>query len=206
MCLIRLITGSIIGLLLGSLMSVFFLLFVLSAVTLLLAANGGPSPCEPQGGPLVVDDTQAASFQQKWDAFQDTLDALNAGQPVEQAQFVAFSESEISSRANQYADERHIPIDDIRVCLNQGHGEGTGTVSILGFDTRVRVKGTLEFSEDSAQPRIDEMEIGNVPGFMSAPVRRLVNRQLDRAAVDVVNAHNYQVLIGQGSGAVAGTP
>jgi hypothetical protein len=50
------------------------------------------------------------------------------------------------------------------------------------------------------------MEIGNVPGFMSAPVRRLINRQLDRAAVDVVNAHNYQVLIGQGSGAVAGTP
>jgi hypothetical protein len=203
MCLIRLVTGSIIGLLFA-LFGMALLLFVgLGLVTLVLASNGGPSPCEPAGGPVVVDDAQAASFQRKWDEFQDALDAVNAGQPVE-TRFVAFTESEISSRANQYADDNHIPIDDIRVCLDQGHGTGTGTVSILGFETRVRVKGTVQFNADSAQPRVDEMEIGSVPGWMSGPLRRLVNRQLDRAAVDVVNAHNYRVLIGEGSGAVAG--
>ena len=205
MCLIRLITGSIIGLLLGGVMALFVIVLGLSALTLVLATNGGPQPCEPLGGPLIIDDAQAASFQQKWNSFQGTLDALNSGQPIDSTQFVAFSESEISSRANEYAGERNIPIDDIRVCLNQGYGEGTGTVSILGFDTRVRLKGTVEFDENSAQPKIDEMEIGSVPGFMAAPLRRLVNRQLDRTAVDVVNAYDYQILIGQGSGAVAGT-
>jgi hypothetical protein len=205
MCLIRLITGSILGLLFGALTTLFVLVLGFSALTLLLATTGGPDACEARGGPLVIDDAQAASFQRKWGAFQDTLDAVNAGQPAEPTRFVAFTESEISSRANEYVDDRHIPIDDIRVCLDQGHGIGTGTVSILGFDTKVRLKGTVEFTSDSARPRIDEMKIGNVPGFMSAPLRRLVNRQLDRAAVDVVNAHNYQVLIGEGSGAVAGS-
>ncbi|MEX0751119.1 MAG: hypothetical protein WD359_09960 [Dehalococcoidia bacterium] len=205
MCLIRLITGSILGLLFGALTTLLVIVLAFSALSLLLATTGGPEPCEPRGGPLVVDDAQAASFQQKWNEFQTTLDMVNAGQTVDPARFVAFTESEISSRANEYVEGKHIPIDDIRVCLDEGYGVGTGTVSILGFDTKVRLKGTVEFTDDSARPRIDDMEIGSVPGFMSAPIRRLVNRQLDRAAVDVVNAHNYQILIGNGNGAVAGT-
>lgn len=206
MCLIRLITGSILGLLFGGLMTLLVIALALSALTLVLASSGGPAPCEPRGGPLVIDDARATSFQQKWNQFETTLAAVNAGQPVAPTQFVAFTEGEISSRANQYVDDNHIPIDDIRVCLDQGQGVGTGTISILGFDTDVRLKGTVQFNDDSAQPKIDEMQIGRVPGWMSAPVRRLVNRQLDRTAVDVVNAHNYQVLIGEGSGAVAGSP
>jgi hypothetical protein len=205
-CLIRLITGSIIGLLVGVLMTLFIIALALSALTLVLASTGGPEACEPRGGPLVVDDAQSASFRRKWHQFQDALNAANAGEPVEPARFVAFTESEISSTANEYVDDRHIPIDDIRVCLDQGYGTGTGTISILGFDTKVRLKGTLEFTEDSARPRVYEMEIGSVPGFMSAPLRRLVNRQLDRVAVEIVNAHDYRVLIGEGSGAVGGTP
>ena len=205
MCLIRLITGSIIGLMFGALTTIFVLVLAFSALTLLLATAGGPEACEPRGGPLVIDDAQAASFQRKWGEFQDALNTLNAGQPVEPTRFVAFTESEISSRANEYVADRNIPIDDIRVCLDQGQGTGTGTVSILGFETKVRLKGTVEFTSDSAKPRIDEMKIGSVPGFMSAPLRRLVNRQLDRAAIDVVNAYDYQVLIGEGSGAIGGT-
>lgn len=202
MCLFRMITGSILAMLLGVMAIALVGALVFGAVTLALAANGGPKACEPRGGPLVIDDVQAASFDQKWDTFQEAIDAVNAGQAPDPARFVAFNESEISSRANTWADERNIPIDDIRVCLDDGYGVGTGTVSILGFDTKVRVKGAVQLNENSAQPRIDEMQIGSVPGWMSGPLRRFVNSELDRTAVDVVDAQQYRVLIAQGSGAV----
>jgi hypothetical protein len=150
----------------------------------------------------VISSAQAAAFDEKWDTFQGAIDAVNAGGSADPSQFVVFTESEISSRANTWVDERNIPMDDIRVCLDEGYGVGTGTVSILGFDTKVRVKGSVQLNENSAQPRIDEMQVGSVPGWMSGPLRRLVNRQLDRTAIDVVNAQQYRVLIAQGSGAV----
>jgi hypothetical protein len=196
------ITGSILALVLGVLAIALAGALVFGVVTLALAANGGPAACEPQGGPLVIDDAQAASFDQKWDTFQDAIDAVNAGEAPDPARFVAFNESEISSRANTWADQRNIPIDDIRVCLDDGYGVGTGTVSILGFDTKVRVKGSVQLNENSAQPRVDEMQIGSLPGWMSGPLRRFVNSELDRTAVDVVNAQQYRVLIAQGRGAV----
>jgi len=208
MCLIRMITGSIVAMLFGTAAMLLIVVLALGGLTLVLAANGGPSGCEPRGGPLTIDDAQAASFRDKWREFQDALEQGGgnvAGGPEEATQFVAFSESELSSRANQWADERHVPIEDIRVCLGDGYGEGTGRVSILGFDTNVRVKGTVEFAEGRAQPKIDEMEIGRVPGFMSGPLKRLVNRALDKGAVDIENKHDYRVLIGGGSGAVAAT-
>ena len=202
MCLFRVITGSILALVLGVLAVALACALVFGAVTLALAANGGPKACEPRGGPLVIDQAQADSFDQKWDTFQDAIDAVNAGEAPDPARFVAFNESEISSRANTWADQRNIPIDDIRVCLDDGYGVGTGTVSILGFDTKVRVKGSVQLNENSAQPRVDEMQIGSLPGWMSGPLRRFVNSELDRTAVDVVNAQQYRVLIAQGRGAV----
>ncbi len=177
-----------------------FLLFGAFVVALgALAATGGPSPCTPGGGPISVDAGNSASFQQKWDALDLTLDG---GAPAA----ASFSESEISSRADTYLEEHDVGFSDPRVCIYAGEGEGTATFGFFGLDVKVRVRGTMDLTGDSPKAKIADMEIGNVPGFMLAPAESAVNRAIDAALDDVDLEHSYTLDLQPGQAGVNGSP
>jgi hypothetical protein len=199
MFLISFFTGSIIRVITGLFLMLFLLFGVFVVALGALAATGGPGPCTPGGGPITVDAGNSSAFQQKWDALDATLDG---GAPAN----ASFNESEISSRANTYLEDHDVGFSDPRVCIHDGEGEGTATFSFLGIDIKVRVKGTMDLTGDHPSAEVDDMEIGNVPGFMLAPAEGAVNRAIDAALDDIDLDHTYTLDLQPGQAGVNGTP
>ena len=199
MFLIRIFTGSVVGIIFGLISGLLLLVIILAAVIVALSATGGPSECTPGGGPIAISGANSTGFQSKWDAFQATLDGGTASS-------VNFSESEISSRAQSYVDEQDAPFSDVRACVQDGYGEGTARFSVLGIDVKLKVRGTLDLSGSSPEAQIDDIEIGNVPGFLTAPVEALVDRAIEDALSDLEIDHDYTLTLKKGEASVAGTP
>jgi hypothetical protein len=199
MFIISFFTGSIIRMIFGFvlLIGVLFVAFVVAVGA--LAATGDPGECEPGGGPISVDAVNAASWQQKWDAM---VLALDGGQPSS----ATFTESELSSRADEYLRDHDVGFENPRVCVHDGSGEASATFGWLGIDINVKARGTVDLTGDHPDAEVEEMEIGNIPGWMAAPVEGLVNRALDAALDDADLDHDYAPVLRPGEATVSGTP
>jgi hypothetical protein len=199
MFIIHFFTGSILGIISGILLSVVIVVVVLGIVTTALMATGGPEPCEPGSDDIVINQANSDAFQEKWDAFELSLDNGTTAT-------VTFTESEISSRAEAWVNEEDAPFENIRVCLHEDAGEGTGTVNVLGMDVNVLVKGTLDLSGDKPSATIDDIEVGNVPGFMMAPVEWIVEQAIEGGMEDLEIDHDYTLDINEGEVVISGRP
>jgi hypothetical protein len=197
--IIRIFTGSIIGMISGVLISIFVLVLIFAGVLVALAATGGPGTCTPGGGPTTIDAANAASFRGKWDAFSTVLDG---GAPAN----ATFNESEISSRADEYLKQKDAPLKNPHVCLHNGQGEATATFSFLGFSAKLKLTGTMQLTGKHPQAKIDKIEIGNIPSFLTSPAERFVNSALDDVLNGVNLDHKYAPTLTDGQAAVAGTP
>lgn len=199
MFIIRFFTGSILGMISGIFLGLILIAVILGAITTALMATGGPGACEPASGELVVNQANSDAFIAKWDAFDQ---ALNNGTPG----FVTFNESEIASRAASWANDEDVPFEDMRACLHDGYGEGSATLRVLGMDVKVRIKGTLDLSGDNPQAKVDDISVGNVPGFLMAPVEAIVDRSLDEGLNDLEIDHDYSLTLKEGEATVGGRP
>ncbi len=190
-----------VGIALGAILAVIVAALIVAGISVVLAFSGGPGPCTPGGGPISVTVANAATFQEKWNSFDEILDA---GSPSS----VTFNESEVSSRADQYITrETDVDFEDIRVCIHDGYGEGTAKLNaILGLSTEVRVKGSLDLTGDSPVAQIDDIEIGNVPGFITGTVEGLVEDAIDEALEDINLKHTYTPVLSEGQAQIDGQP
>jgi hypothetical protein len=197
--LIHFFTGSIIGIISGIVLSLVGIVVILAVVVGALAATGGPEPCTPGGGPIELSDANAEAAQLKWDGFEDALDAGVPGS-------VSFNESELSSRANTYIDEHNAPFDDVLVCVHDGFGEASGTLSLLWFDAKIKVRGNVDLSGDHPNAEIDELEIGNVPDWLGGGIERALNRALDDVFDEIDLEHDYTSTLTPGTATLDGRP
>lgn len=197
MVIIRFLTGSVVGMMTGVVLILAVIMVGLSAALLALATTGGAGACAPGGGPITISAANSGAFQQKWDAFEDTL---NGGSPAT----VSLNESEISSRAQTYFDQHDASIDDVRACVHDGFGEGTGKVSLLGFDVRFSVRGTLDLSGAHPEAKIDDIEVGNVPVFVTGAIEGVVTGVIDDQLDDIDLDHEYTPTLREGVADVAG--
>src|SRR3970282_1630686 len=145
------------------------LLLIIIACTVVLAFTGGPAPCTPGGGAITVAAANADAFDTKWDAFNATLDGGSAAA-------VNFNESEISSFVDS---EVASPFSGPQVCIHDGYGEGTATFEVLGFDSKIKVKGNMDLTGAHPVANIDNIEVGNVPDFLVDVVKGLVEDAID---------------------------
>ena len=199
MFIINFFTGSVIRLVFGFVFMIILLLVAATALVGVLAATGGPGACTPGGVPLTVDAANAVSWQQKWDAMNVALDG---GAPSS----AAFNESELSSRADEYLEDHDVGFSEPRICIHDGFGEGSATFSQLGIDVKVKARGTVDLTGEHPDAKIDKMEIGNVPGWLTGPVEGLVNRAIDAALDDATLDHDYAPTLTEGQASVNGTP
>jgi len=197
--IIHFFTGSILGILSGIFLSLVLIAIILGATTAALMATGGPTTCEPGGGEIAISQANSDTFIDKWDAFDQ---ALNNGTPG----FVTFNESEIASRAESWANEEDVPFEDIRACIHDGYGEAAATLRVLGMDVKIRVKGTLDLSGKNPEARVDDISVGNVPGFLMAPVEAIVDRSLDEGLNDLEIEHDYSLTLREGEATLGGRP
>ena len=190
-----------LGMVMGAVLTVIAAALIFAGINVVLAFSGGPGPCTPGDGPITVTVANAVTFQEKWDGFDRILDG---GSPSS----VTLSESEVSSRADQYiTQETDVDFKDIRVCLHDGYGEGTAKLeALLGLTTEVRVKGSLDLTGDTPSAQIDDIEIGNVPGFITGAVESLVEDAIDEALQDINLKHTYTPNLSEGQAQIDGQP
>ena len=194
-------SSSPLGMAVGAILTVVVAAVIFAGVNVILAFSGGPGDCTPGGGTITVNDANAQAFQDKWDAFDAQLDG---GSPSS----VTFNESEVSSRADQYiTGETDVDFKNVRVCIHDGFGEATGTLGVLlGVDTKVKIKGTMDLSGDHPVAKIDDIEIGNVPGFITDAIEGLVEDAVDEALEEIDLKHTYTPTLTEGEAQIDGQP
>lgn len=199
MFIIHFFTGSILGIISGIILSLVLLFVILGATTTALMATGGPEPCEPGGGDLVINQANSDSFRGNWDEFHDAVDAG-------QAAAVTFTESEIASRAESWANEEDTPFEDLRVCIHDGSGEATGELNVLGLTVSARIVGTMTLSGENPEASIEDISVGNVPGFMLRPVEFAIENAIEEGLTEIEIDHDYGLTIEEGRATVAVSP
>jgi predicted nucleic acid-binding Zn ribbon protein len=141
----------------------------------ILVFTGDPAPCVERVS--TPSNEAVTGLFAKWNQFQ--VDAQ--GGPAT----VAFDETEATSRAQQYLDEKGIPLENAQVyfCPN-GRGQVKGQVAALGRDINILLEGRVDATQDPPVIVIDEIKAGNLP---SAVAETIVADRLDRNDVKTLN-------------------
>ncbi len=182
-----------------ALVGVVVMVGAFSGTMLALAVTGGTDACEAGGGPIVVNDANAEAFQQKWEAFDAALDR---GSPSS----VTFSESEITSLVNAWNEEKDI-FEAIRVCVHEGYGEATGTLSGAGLvEAEFKMTGKVELAGEHPVAHIDDIDLGNVPGPLLAALEGLAEEPIEEAMGEIDLGHDYEVTYVDGQVRIDGWP
>ena len=164
-----------------------------------MALTGGPAPCTPGGGAIEISDAQAQSFDTKWDG----LDAALAGG---RSSSITLTESEVSSRADKYIDDKGGDVDDVRVCIHDGYGEVTGSVDVAVGSGKFKVKGTVALNGGRPVVDFDDIELGNVPGFALGPLEGAVEDAIEELLDDITLEDTYAPSLSEGQVKIDGTP
>jgi hypothetical protein len=178
---------------------------VASTLLILMLLPGSKlSSCMNSSGEALavqVSEEHSATWQQKWKAFYD---GLEAGQPGE----VTFNNDEMSSRAVLFFLDEANELEDVVVCFNEGSAVGSASVHIdtglFERDLDVRMEGVLDFSSDSPTLKLSALKLGKlpVPGFLRGTITGLVNDAMTKLEV----RHKYEVTFEPGRVLVRGEP
>ena len=167
----------------------------------IVAVAGDPGTCEAETRPIILSDSAAASYQTAWDGFQATLDSG-------QAATVTFNETEVSSRAQQWLNERDSPITELRICFTDS-GAGASAkldVPFMPGDIDVLVRGTLILTGGQVKVDIDELDVGGLPGPLNDPLQSFVDDVIADETIDMELERDYQLAFSEGSVTVSGLP
>lgn len=167
----------------------------------LMAIVGDPGTCDTAGRTITISPAAAASFQTKW----DDLDAsLALGEPSS----ISVTEDEAASRAREWLDERDAPISDVLLCFNAAGAGASAKVDVPFFpgDVNVLVTGTLDLTGERPEAKIDDIEMGGMPGFMTEIAKRFINRVVDNQTDDVTLDHDYGLAFDEGEAVISGQP
>ncbi len=174
---------------------------IAALVLFIIAVAGSPGSCEDQARPVPISDELAASFQTKWDQFND---ALAGGQ----ISTIMVTDGEATSRARQWVEEHDLPVADLLVCFNVDGGSASGKLDIPFFwgDVDVLVRGKMTLLGEHPAAVIEEIELGGLPGMLTSPVEDLVSEMIDDETAKIALGHDYGVSFGAGEATISGQP
>ena len=135
---------------------------VLLALGAFLIVTGAPKTCSDREiAPISA--AVAAELDERWDQF--SIDIATAATSID------ITESEATSRARQYIEDRDVPLDDLSVYFcGDGKGQLAGKVEALGIDAGFVVTGHLDLTGARPVVQLDSLHAGNLPGFISDAV------------------------------------
>ncbi|HLC28441.1 MAG TPA: hypothetical protein VJL07_03240 [Dehalococcoidia bacterium] len=155
------------------------------------------------------DATLADAWQAKWSEFDSKLDA---GQSAS----VSFTESESTSRAARYLDQKDAPITNLIICFHDGVAEASGNVDlpVLGdlpgiggaFDSNVLVRGTIDLGGANPTIQITKTEAGNLPADAAEQLKGSIEAVVNDRLNDLNLQHKTTVKFSEGSVEISGTP
>lgn len=121
--------------------------------------TGAPKTCSDREiAPISA--AVAAELDERWEQFSIDIAAAAAS--------IDITESEATSRARQYIEDRDLPLEDLSVYFcDGGEGQLAGKVEALGIDADFVVTGHLDLSGPRPAVELDSIHVGNLPGFVS---------------------------------------
>jgi hypothetical protein len=166
-----------------------------------VAIAGSPGTCADESRPITTSIQLAGQFQDKWDALNVALDA---GQPAS----ANFSDSEVTSRADVWLEERDAPIDNVLICFSEGTASASAKIDIpfVPGDVDVLVSGTLILTGDVADADIDKIEAGGLPDPLTDLVENFIDDVIGDQTADLELSHDYTLLFTEGQVTVSGVP
>ena len=189
-----------LGIILSLISTVLVIIVAFVVITGILAFSGGPSPCTPGGtAPIEDNDANAVAFDAKWDQMDATLDG---GAPAS----ITLTESEITSRANQFIKDEGGDIGSVQVCIYSGSGAATGQVDLPVGDAKFKVTGTVSLSGPHPVAEFDDIEVGNIPGVVMDPFESAVEDAIQELLDDIDLTHTYTVELQPGQAVISGMP
>ncbi len=188
--------SSPLGVALTAIIVIVIAAVIFVGANVILALSGGPGPCTPGGGPITVNAANAQSFGDKWMTLSDTLDT---GSPAS----ANFNESEVSSFVDR---EVGSPFSDPRICIHDSFGEGTATLDILGLSVKIKVTGNVDLSGEHPVAEIDDIEVGNVPGFITDFIEDFITDFITDETNKVDLDHTYTPALTEGEAQIDGVP
>jgi hypothetical protein len=172
----------------------------------LLGGGGGADGCQAADGSgptrqVTSTEALARQWQQRWEG----LPALIlSGQTPE----IAFDESEVSSRANQFLREKDAPVKDVLICFHAGSAEATAKADIpvasdlpiIGgvFEARVRVAGAADLSGPHPYIELQEVDAGRLPGAATDALRDRLQDEINSRLDDLTLDYPYTVTFTEG--------
>ena len=132
----------------------------------------------PSVPPSSASDATAASAQQKALAFADAqAKAQRTGQQVKVVE--TFSDAELSSLANEAAQARGLPVQQISLhATGQGTVEGTGQAQVAGQTMPVTLEGVPVVTDNRVALNVTSTKVGSFP--LPGPISDQVTEQLRR--------------------------
>lgn len=132
----------------------------------------------PSVPPTSMSDATVASAQQKALAFADAqAKAERTGQPVKVVE--TFSDAELSSLANEAAQARGLPVNQISLhATGQGTVEGTGQAQVAGQTMPVTLEGVPVVTDNRVALNVTSTKVGSFP--LPGPISDQVTEQLRR--------------------------
>jgi hypothetical protein len=189
-----------LGVILSLISTVLVVLVAFVVITGILAFSGGPGACTPGGTPPIEDnDANAVAFDAKWDQMDAVLDG---GAPAS----VTLTESEITSRANQFIKEKGGDIGTVQVCIYSGSGATTGEVDLPVGNAKFKATGTVSLDGPHPVAEFDDIEVGNIPGVVMDPFESAVEDAIQELLNDIDLTHTYTVELQPGQAVISGTP
>ncbi len=189
----------------------FFFLIIVAATALFVAladddVEAGDGCTNPETGETRdVNNTEllARSFEE---SLNDAQDSIDSGQPQATA---TFSESEVSSKASEFLQDRGADLEDLVVCFHDGYAEGRVTfeipalssIPVIGddiFTVYVTAEGTMNFEGERPSIEITELEAGNLPGFATDELRDEIESEVNDRIDDLQLNYIYEVAFTEG--------
>jgi len=174
---------------------------ILAIVLFIMAVVGSPGSCVTEDRPITYTPLLAASFQEKWDQLDDTLDAG-------QISTVVFDEGEVTSRAQLWAEEHDVSVSDLLVCFGTEGASASGKIDVPFFpgDVDVLLRGTMLLTGEHPEAEIEEIEVGGLPGPFTDLVEGFVTGLIDDETEEIALTHDYGVTFAEGEVTVSGQP
>ena len=166
-----------------------------------VAIAGSPGTCEDEERPITTSLRLAATFQDKLDDLEATLD-------IGQSASATFTESEVTSRADLWLKDHDAPIEEILICFGDGTASASAKIDIpfVPGDIDVLARGTLNLTGSVAEADVQDLEVGGLPGLLTDLVEDFVNKVIEDQTEDLNLDHTYTLLFTEGQVTISGTP
>ncbi len=174
---------------------------IAAVVFFFLAITGSPGTCDMEGRTITTSLQFAAAYEEKWDGLEAALDAG-------QAAAATFSESEVTSRANVWLQERDAPIDEIMICFGDGTAATSAKIDIpfVPGDVDVLARGSLILTGTAADAEITDLEVGGLPGPLADLVEDFINNIIEDQTEDLGLDHSFTLTFTEGAVTISGVP